>query len=432
MKRGSFKTFGVFAVIVLCSGFLSCASVSFSGSKPCHVPEDFFGISPERSPLDKEDFDLLDDLNAVWIRALVRWSRVEPEEGIWEFEYWDNYLTKAEAAGKKVILTLGFDNSWVYSDNREHRAFTDREIPYFLKYAEQVVSRYGTRAVYEIWNEPNVIYWNGTNKQFFAFSAAVARKIREVEPNAIILAGSTFRVSKKFTRGMFKSGAMEHADAFSVHPYAFTPKATIRQHNKLMKIFGEFGHDKPAWVTEVGYFTGPRPFFSTKRLSEYIVKTLGSLSARAGEIRNVIWYELMDEYNPGEVKKPWNPLNYMGLIYPNRTFGPGVDAFMLTAGYLAGTEYRPELPLRESIGKKVTSLYFLKEDGTSILILWKNGLGKQNLRLSVPNAAILLRHNINNRNVILSPAELVLEAGREPIFITWTGGDPPRLYGIEK
>ena len=230
---------------------------------------------------------------------------------------------------------------------------------------------------------------------------------------------------------MFNSGAMEHIDGFSVHPYASTPLSTIKQYNKLQKIFRDFNFDKPVWVTEVGYFTGPRPFFSTKRNPEYVVKTLSGLSARADGIRNMIWYELMNNYNPEE-KKTLNPLKHMGLIYPNKTFKPGAEAFMLSAGYLAGTEYRPELPLREGRIKNITHLYFLREDGTSVLILWKDGPGKQSLRLDVPNAENLLSHNIHNREASLLPDGRLPALGRTPVFITWKGGGVPRLIGLDK
>ena len=431
MKLNRFTACIFFAAVMLCMGFLSCASVSFSASQPCFVPEDFFGISPDRSLLEREDYDLLDDFNASWIRTTIRWSSVEPEKGRWDFRHWDRYLEKAEAAGKKVVFILGFDNGWLFKNNKERRKLTDRELPYFLNYVEQVVSRYRTRVVYEIWNEPNVIFWKGSNRQFFKLSAAAAEKIRETEPDATILAGSTFMVSRRFTRGMFNSGAMEHADAFSVHPYALTPEATIKQYNKLQNILDEFEFDKQIWVTEVGYFTGPRPFFSTRRSSEKIIKTMSSFAARAGETRNIIWFELMNRYNPEE-KRTLHPLRHMGLIYPNKTLKPGAEAFMLTAWHLAGTEYNPELPLRDGIKRSITSLYFAKEDGSRVLILWKNNSGKEKLSLEVPNAENLLRHNIHNRESATLPAGTVLEVGREPVFITWNGGDAPRLCGSAK
>jgi len=427
MKFSGLKLCVLFVIAAFCVGFVSCASFTFAGSVACHVPEDFFGISPDRSPLNPEDYRLLDEFNAVWIRTTIRWSSVEREQGVWTFDHWDNYLERAETAGKKVIFILAFDNGWLFPNGQERRRIRGDELPLFLNYVEQVVSRYGTRVVYEIWNEPNGWFWKGTNREFFTLSAAAARRIREVEPDAVILGGSTFRVSRSFTRGMFNSGAMEGVDGFSVHPYATTPRATIEQHNMLMSTLAEFNHTAPVWVTEVGYFTGPRPFFSTNRYAEDIVKTLSSLAARANEIRNIIWYELMDDYNPGEVKNPLYPLHYLGLIYPNGTYKPGAEAFMLTANYLAGSEYRPELPLREGVPRNITSLYFVKEDGTNILILWNDGAGRRRLRLSVPNAADLSRHNIHNREITPLSEDIVLDVRSEPIFITWNGSEPPRL-----
>jgi len=426
-KKQTWHLFLVTAIITICLSFLSCASGSFAASKSCRVPEDFFGISPDRSPLEKEDYDLLDDFNATWIRTTIRWGTVEPEKGEWNFNSWDVYLEKAEAANKKVVFILGFDVGWLYSDRKERRILSDENIPYFLNYVEQVVSRYRTRVVYEIWNEPNVIFWRDTNKQFFKLATAAVNKVREIEPNAIILAGSTFRVSKTFTRGMFNSGAMENADGFSVHPYGINPKATIKLYNKLKKTLNEFDFNKPVWVTEVGYMTGPYPFFTTNHFAEDIVKTLSGLAARAGEIRNIIWYELMNEHNEKDEKNPLNPLAYMGLIYPNKAQKDGAQAFILTAGHIAGTTYNPELPLRKGISKKITSLYFKKDDGSSVLILWKDGKSQTSLQLAIPDAKNITRHNIYNRETSPLPEKSVLGISREPVFITWEGGDSPQL-----
>ena len=407
--------------------FFSCTSTAFNVSKPVAVPEDFFGITPTGFPLIQEDAALLDYFNAVWIRTTIRWSGVEPEEGQWDFEIWDEYVTKAEAAGKKMVLVLGFDNPWLYTNNKEHRDLTEREIPYFLKYVEQVVSRYRTRIVYEIWNEPNWVFWKGSSGHFYALSAAVAKKIREIEPQAVIIAGSTSRVSERFTRGMFNSGAMEYADGFSLHPYATSPKGTINQIVKLRKVLDEFNFNKPIWITEVGYSTGPVSFCNIKRYPEYIIKTLSGLALRADSVRNIIWFKFMNDYNKGKEPNRVNPTYHFGIIYPDRTFKPGAEAFMLAANYLAGAEYRPELPLREGIKSGITSLFFKKPDGMNILILWKDSPGKQKLRLSVSDAAELFCHDILGGEAIPLNAETVLDIGRDPVFITWFGEGIPKL-----
>jgi len=416
------------ALVIFVCTLISCASTSFAAAEPHNVPEDFFGISPDRSPLNREDFDLLDEFGAVWIRTTARWSRIEKQEGVWDFEYWDTYVDKAKAAGKKVILILAFDNPWLYSDNREHRNLAEREIPYFCNYVEQMVNRYRGRVdAFEIWNEPNWFFWKGTNEHFYALSAAAAKRAKEVDPDAVILAGSTFRVHRGFLRGMFKAGGFENTDGISVHPYASDALHTVKQVDKLRKIMREFNYDKPIWVTEVGYATGGIYFSSNKlkRYPEYIVKTLSGLSVRG--VRNAIWYELMDEYNRGETPNRWNPSQFFGLVYPDKTFKPGAKAFMLTSLNLAGAEYRPEYPLREGVGRKITSLYYVKQGGESVLVLWKDGLGKETLRLIVTGTDDVMRHDIHTGGLMPLSDESSLEITRDPVFITWKGGGIPRI-----
>lgn len=425
MRRAVIKIILSLSAILFCINIISCASASFTASEPCFIPEDFFGITPERTNLEEDVKKILDDFNAVWIRDTIRWSGVEQGEGNWIFNSWDEYIGKAEAAGKKLVLVLGFDNPWLYENKKENRDFTDRELQYFLKYIEQVVSRYKTRVIYEIWNEPNWVFWNGSDKKFFKVSAAAAQKIRETEPNAIILAGSTSRFDKKFTEGLFKAGAMNYTDGFSVHPYGISPEDTMKQVDNLKKIYKKYNYEKPIWITEVGFSTGPISFCNIKRYPEYIVKTLSGLSIRANDVRHLIWYELMDEYNPGEEKNYLDPLNYFGLIYPNKNFKPGAHAFMLTAQFLAGSEHNPKLPLREGINKNVTSLYFKKEQ-TGILILWKKGLGKD-IHLLIPEAENIKIYNIKNGEAKSLLRDSIIKTTREPVIITWTGGEAPQI-----
>ncbi|MDR2072454.1 MAG: cellulase family glycosylhydrolase [Spirochaetaceae bacterium] len=425
---------GIAALPVLCV-LLSCASLSFTAPDPYRIPEDFFGISPDRSPLNTEDYALLDRFGAVWIRTTVRWASLEPEEGVWEFDRWDLYVEKAKAAGKKIIFILAFDSKWLYPDHREHRDLTEREIPYFLKYVEQMVTRYRGRVdAFEIWNEPNGFFWYGSDKHFFALSAAAAKKIKELDPQVTVLAGSTFRVPRSFLIKMFNAGAFEYTDGISIHPYASDAAHTVRQIRKLRKILNAVGYDKPIWITEVGYATGGIyfSFNGLKRYPEYIVKTLSGLAVQG--VRNAVWYELMDEYNRDTVPDHWNPSHFFGLTYPDRTLKPGAEAFMLSARYLAGAEYRPELPLRDELPDSVTSLYFRREDGTKILLVWNNRSRRIPLLLHIDGSdgTGLVRHDIESGKAeILGPGDRpqLLRAGRDPLFLTWTGEGSPRLRG---
>jgi hypothetical protein len=214
---------------------------------------------------------------------------------------------------------------------------------------------------------------------------------------------------------------MENTDGISIHPYASDAFHVLHLVDRLRRIMKDFNYDKPVWITEVGfptegiYFT----FNKVRRRPENIVKTLSGLAVR-GEVRSMLWYELQDDFNPEDVPDHWNFDHFLGLMYPNRTFKVGAEAYKLTARHLAGAEYRPELPERQDVPSSITSLYFRKGD-QNILLLWNNNRGTQHIRLTVPGAAELANYSIITGVAESLAADSVLAVTREPLFITWPG-----------
>ncbi|MDR3200302.1 MAG: hypothetical protein LBT68_02480 [Spirochaetales bacterium] len=421
------RTIIVLVAVVFISA--SCASTSFSYPQAHIIPEDFFGISPDRTDLEKDYMDIHTSLGAVWIRTTPRWTGVEKEEGVWDFSHWDEYVEKAEAAGKKIMFILAFDNTWLYKDKKEHRNLGEKELPYFLKYVEQIVTRYKGRIhAYEIWNEPNGWFWYGSDKNFFALSAATAKKVKEIDPDTPVLAGALFRTEAGFLRGMYRAGAIDNVDGISLHPYSANALNTLKQVDKLRNIMAEFNDAKPVWISEVGYPTEGAWFSAcdADTYPQYIVKTLSGLAAR--DVRNVIWYELMDAYNPEDAPDHWNPSHFFGLIYPDKREKKGTEAYRLCSRFLAGAEYRPEYPQRDNVSKLITSLYF-KKGNEHVLILWYEFNGPENapreksVLLNIPGAASIVRHNIESGAAETMEGETLIKIGVEPIFITWTGSN---------
>jgi hypothetical protein len=67
---------------------------------------------------------------------------VESEPSKWNFDYWDRYVDDGKASNKKLLITLGFDNPYLYQNRKEHRDLTEKELPFFLEYVEKIVLRY--------------------------------------------------------------------------------------------------------------------------------------------------------------------------------------------------------------------------------------------------------------------------------------------------
>jgi hypothetical protein len=400
----------------------SCTTSTFSTGETRRIPEDYFGIAPYNGQqLDERDYAIMDDLGVVWMRRTFRWSVMEPAPGTWNFADYDAYVAGAKKAGKKVLAILAYETPWLYENGREDYIGPDK-LPRYLAFVEQVVRRYqGQIDAYEIWNEPNGIFWKGPREDFFTLTRAAAAKIREVDPSAAIVGGALWRVPRSFIQGLFTSGAMENVDVISCHPYALSPRRAIQVYDRFARLVTELGFSGDIWVTEVGYPT--RGWYPTKvspnNYPAHIVKTLAGLAVRGSRIS--FWYELFDRYNPGQEISKLNSENYFGIAYPDYSYKKGAEAYALCGRYLAGKTYRPELPERNSLPSSVECLYFQGDDNQHTLILWKER-GRRRVTVSLPGTERRL-HDIASGGAEDIPEELTLVIDRTPRVFTWTASD---------
>jgi hypothetical protein len=328
----------------------------------------------------------------------------------------------SKAAGKKLIAILAYDTSWIYKRETAGDDIGPEELPHYLNYVETVATRYKGRInAYEIWNEPNMLdyFWKGSDEDFFAMTIAAAQVIRRVDPDAVILAGSLWRVPTAFIRKLFKSGVMDYADALSFHPYALNPGGAVELYDQLAEILEELDYRGEVWVTEIGYPTGG--WFPTMVWEENfprdIVKTLAGLAVR--NIRVLIWYEFKDSYNQGEAPSSWNSESFFGLSYMDHTRKNGFEAWALCGRHLAGAEYRPDWPERRGLPDRTVSLCFRGPGGKNTLILWNENRGPLMARVILPGTGQTI-HDLSTGQGRPLAAETDHKISSNPLFFTWT------------
>jgi hypothetical protein len=221
---------------------------------------------------------------------------------------------------------------------------------------------------------------------------------------------------------------MENIDALAFHPYAINPEGSMKVYDKFLKVLSEINYQGPVWVTEVGYPTGGwyPTRVSPEKQPSYVIKTITGAAARGTRVLS--WYELFDAHNKEEV--PRNTIDsekFFGLVYRDYSRKGGAWAYELCARFLPGSRYVPEFPQKENIPPNIVSFCFIDGvSGVNTLIIWndRNRSQKINLRLSSP----ALLHDISTGQNRYLPQETVLDAGKEPLFITWRGADAPLLY----
>jgi hypothetical protein len=409
---------------------ISCSTTPIARSAQVIVPLDYFGIvGGDRGTV--EEYQLLNEMHAVWLLKTFYWSQIEKEKGVFDFSFYDGFVNNAKTHNKKIVAILAYAAPWI-NDGKDNKYISEKNIEYFLNYIEVTVSRYkGMVDAWQIWNEPNWVFWKGTNKEFFELSRLAANKIREVDPDAYIIAGGFQRVPRNFIIKMNEAGAMDNLNALSFHPYAVNSKGSMRLHDSFYEILSKIDFKGDAFITEIGFPTsGLYPSrVSLKKLPSYVIKATAGAAARGS--RALIWYEFSDAYNYGEHPNQHDSEYFFGLTYPDYSRKNGAWAYELCARYLPGSQYNPELPLRDGVRSNIVTLCFTgNESDTNTLIIWNDINIKQKIKIAISSTITI--HDISTGNNFSLQNEAVVEITDEPVFVTWQGSSIPHISLIRE
>ena len=107
----------------------------------------------------KEDFEYLEKMNMNAYRFSIEWSRVEPEEGVWNSEaiaHYKEYLSELHRRNIEPVVTLLHFTLPVWF--AEKGGFEKRSnIAYFVRYADKIMTELGNSVRFIITiNEPEV------------------------------------------------------------------------------------------------------------------------------------------------------------------------------------------------------------------------------------------------------------------------------------
>ena len=406
------------------SFFLLCACASNQAavtSVPLEIPEDIAGLVHAGQTNTAEEYALLDSMGAAWLLATFYWHRVEPADDQWDFDSYDRYVDTAIAAGKKVIGVLGYDVPWIHGDGKRHNYVPPDKLHFFLDYVRQTAAHFRGRVdAWCVWNEPNDQFWKGSADEFFMLARLAAGALREADADVTLVGGAfnrgLFGLPVKFIRGLFESGAMEQADAVAFHPYELNPARTAKLYGAFRAIAAGYGFAERIWVTEVGYPTGGLypTAIPEKKLPAFVVKTFVNLAVSGAQ--RVLWYQLFDP--PTRIKS--DSEDFFGLVRSRDDYtSKGAQAFRLCTRHLAGTVYRPDLPLREGLPNLLRVFYFEKPTGGGALVLWKEGSPMQLVLAGLTGACTA--HDSVSGNAAPLQSETVL-VGDMPVFLTWQDG----------
>ncbi len=216
-----------------------------------------------------------------FVRDEVHWWTVEPVKGQLSLPERARWIESAAENGVGCLAVLSYGNpiydfgqpvqadldagaAWDCTipvrDGDPGTTADDEYFDAYIRYVDFVSKAFaGKVAAYEIWNEPDLKYFNtgdATAAEYAALLKAAYRTIRQNDPGVTVLGGA-IALQTEFIDGMMKAGAGAYMDGLSVHYYLGKSAPEKRARNRLdeyRNVLVKYGCDKmPVWVTETGW-----------------------------------------------------------------------------------------------------------------------------------------------------------------------------------
>jgi hypothetical protein len=276
------------------------------------------------------------DAGAKWSREGLSWSRIEPRPGEFHWDYYDGLLDCATRNGISIYGLLSGWAPWA-------KAYTSEGVDQYVAFLKQVVAHYRGRIHHwEIWNEPNIFFWQGPKELYAELLKRSYAAVKEVDPTAQVLGISTSGIDFKFIAQMLELGAP--FDVLTIHPYRKQLDdvrfiADLKKASEQVKL--PDGTTRPVWLTEMGWTTHVPHHVLRQDFEPVTQRVQAQLLARVylcslvSDIRpRTFWYDFRDDGSD-----PFYFEHNLGTLRQDGRPKPAYLAFATLTHLLEGTKF---------------------------------------------------------------------------------------------
>ena len=324
------------------------------------------------------------DAGVKWSREDFSWGRIERQRGQFDWTYYDNLVACARRNGITVYAIVGYWTGWT-------KPYTSEGIEDYVRFLKVMVRRYHQEIKqWEIWNEPNIFFWDGPKDLYAQLLTKSYAGIKEIDPEAQVLGLSTAGIDQKFISRMLELQAP--FDILTIHPYR-THLNDLAFIEDLKKVAEQVklpdGKRRPVWLTEMGWATHTphntlRQDFAPNTLraqAEFIARSYLCAIVSGVEPRT-FWYDFR---NDGD-----DPIYFehqMGIVYNDFTPKPAYLAYATLTRVLRGKRLVGPVPAPQG----VLAFNFKPTAGSSgeTIALWSP---QADVRVELPSPAQWVTH----------------------------------------
>jgi len=285
-------------------------------------PDSPFGINMAVGP---EAPDLTNRLQAMqmagikWGRQDFTWRQVERKPGEYDWAPYDRLEALARRHGLLLFGNLAYAPAF-------HDPRTPAGAQAYGAFAGAAARHFAGRVdFWQIWNEPNGGFWQGTPEQYAQLLAGAGKAIHEANPNAKVLGLNMAFCDALWAEKILKLVPYDCFDVACFHPYRppsapeephdwweldqyvkswhrhdLTPDyplvkmSFVEQTGELLKVLAKFGPPKPLWVTEICWNSHIHPYGTSELRQADLAVRFHVLALASQQVQKMFWWTLKD------------------------------------------------------------------------------------------------------------------------------------------
>jgi hypothetical protein len=175
----------------------------------------------------------------------------------YDFTYYETMIENMHERGIEFLGCFVYGWGWWPNSYEVPRS----DWPYYFAFVEAFCTHFADIITYyEMWNEPNIGFWPGTDEDFFEFVTNITEIVRANDPTAFILCPSVAGPDTAFFDKMIASLGVDRFnqlfDAVAYHAYSGRNGEYLQERMASMqRVMDKYHIEKDVWITEIGLST---------------------------------------------------------------------------------------------------------------------------------------------------------------------------------
>src|ERR1035437_3609344 len=287
------------------------------------------------------------EIGVKWAREDFSWAYLEPEKGKYNWAFEDSIVEIARQNGISVYGIVAYWSPWT-------KEYSKAGIDDFITFLKELVKRYKNDVhQWEIWNEPNIFFWQGPKEMYAELLMKSYMAIKDIDSTAQVLGISTAGIDYDFIKKMLLLQAP--FDVLTIHPYRETLNekefiSELKKASDLVVLPG--GKNRPVWIPEMGWTTyTPHNSWVQRGFQPTSLRVQAQLIIRSylsciisGVEPKVFWYDLRNDGTD-----PHNFEDNIGIMYKDFSPKPAFIAYSIMTRTLKGMKYISSLNMAEGV-----------------------------------------------------------------------------------